>query len=324
MPYPSAKQFLAIGKETTQGTGVAPTVTMPVDEFSIDSQFEQLKDAAWRGHMGAVSGIQQGVGKTEFDGKGPVFLDTFPILLLNILGDLTTTSATPNSHAFSLLNSGTAQPATHTFTHFQGTPATVAARRVPGACLSELTVKFNAESELFTCEFKGTGWPTTLAAAAPTSSPSTIPALASWRGAVSVGGSPVANVNTFEITIKRNLKPYYTINGTQNPYSIWRSTLEVTGKANFVADDEAPHLAYLDHTKPALQVSITNGGSGATLLSCTVDVAQGVYSSSKLSGGNEAIEYDVEWEAVSTSTNAGASGGMSPCAVTVQNSVASY
>lgn len=324
--YASAKQFLGLAKETTQGTALVPTVTMPVEEFSIDSQFEQLKDTSWRGHMGAMSGVVQGVGKAEFDGKGPVYLDVFPHLLYNILGECTTTLATPNTHVVTLLNTGTAQPPSHCFTHFQGPVATFSARALPGACLSELTVKFDAESELFTCDFKGTGWPTAIATATPTSSPSAILAQAAWRADIGVAGpvstAQVENVNSFEVTIKRSLKPYYTLSATQSPYIIQRGTVEVSGKATFIADSEAPHLAYLNNTQPQLQIILTNGGSGASLLSYQLDINKANYTSSKFSGGNEAAEYEVEFEAVSTTADATA--GMAPAKVTIKNSVASY
>lgn len=328
--YASAKQFLGLAKETTHGTAVAPTLTMPVSEFTPDQTFEWLADESWRGHLGDNSGIQQGVTKGEFDLKGPAFLDTLPHLLLNILGDLTTTGASaPYSHAVSLLNSGSAQPPSHTFTHFQGPAATVGARQWPGACLSELTLKWNAESELFTVEAKGTSWGSQLPGSAPTAAPSTVPPLPSWRAIVGIGGPAsggtlVKNVSTLELALKRTLKPYYTASGSQDPYIIQRGKLEVTGKLNFVADSEAPFLALLGNTQPALQLVISNGASGAGELTLTADVAKAAYQTSKFSGGNEAAEYDVEWKGVATTTNAGTSGGMSPCKVIVSNAVTTY
>jgi hypothetical protein len=327
--YASAKQFLGVAKETVHGTAVAPTTTMPVEEFAPDQTFEQLKDTSWRGHLGANSGIVQGVTKTEFDMKGPVYGDTLGHLLLNILGGLTTTGTSPNVHEFSLLNSNQGQPPSHTFTHYQGPAATVGARRVSGACLSELALKWNAESELFTLEAKGTGWGTSLPPSAPVAAPSTLPPLASWRAKLGVGGPAAAatlvkNVSEAEFSIKRNLKPYYTLSGDQNPYVIARGTVEVAGKMTFIADSEKPFLDYLNHTQPALQIVIGNGLTGADLIEVKVDIAKASYSSSKFAGGNEAVEYETEWEAVSTVTNAGASGGMSPCKITLSNGVASY
>ena len=327
--YAAAKQFLGLAKETTHGTPVVPAVTMPVAEFTPDQTFEMLADESWRGHLGDNSGLQQGVTKAEFDIKGPAFLDTLPHLLLNILGDRTTTGSAPYQHAFSLLNSGSAQPPSHTFTHFQGPAATVGARQWPGACLSELTLKWSAESELFTVEGKGTSWGSQLPGSAPTAAPSTVPPLPAWRAIVGIGGPAasgtlVKNVATIELSLKRTLKPYYTASGSQDPYIIQRGKLEVTGKLNFVADSEAPFLAYLANTQPQLQVVIGNGVSGAGQLSLQLDVDRAAYTTSKFSGGNDAAEYDVEWKAVSTTTNAGSSGGMSPCKITVANAVTTY
>jgi hypothetical protein len=327
--FASAKQFLGLAKETVHGTPVAPSFTMPVEEFSPDQTYEQLKDPSWRGHMGATSDIRQGVTKTEFDLKGPVFLDGLGHLLLNILGDHAVTGTAPYSHEFAVLNSAQGQPPSHTFTHFQGPAATVGARRVSGACLSDLTLKWSAESELFTLDGKGTGWGTSLPPAAPTAAPSTVPALASWRAALGIGGPAAggtlaANVAEAEISIKRALKPYYTLSGSQNPYIIARGTVEVTGKLTFVAKDEQPFLDYLNHAQPQLQLDINNGLAGASALGLVLDISKANYTSSKFSGGNEAAEYEVEFEAISTAANAGASAGMSPCQMTVTNAVATY
>lgn len=327
--YSSAKQFVGLAKETTHGTAVDMVTTMPVEEFTFEESREQLADKAWRGHMGDNSGIVQGVGKTEFGLKGPVFLDTIGHLLLNILGDVTSSGTTPKTHAFSLLNSGSGQPASHTFTHSQGPGATSGARKVAGACLSELTFKWNAESELFTVEGKGTGWTSALLGSAPTSAPSTVVPLAAWRATLGIGGPAsggtlAKNVSEAEISIKRALSPKYTISGTQDPYIVARGTVDVTGKFTFIADSEAPLLAFLNHSQPQAQLIIGNGGSGGSLQQLQVDIDKATYSSSKLSGGNELIEYESEFTSVSTATNAGASGGFSPAKFTLTNAVASY
>lgn len=327
--FASARQFLGLAKETVLGTPVTPTFTMPVEEFSPEQSFEQLKDTAWRGHLGATSGVQQGTTKTEFSIKGPVFGDALGHLLLNLLGDRTTTGTAPFAHAFSLLNSGSAQPPSHTFTHYQGPVDTVGARQVPGACLSDLTLKWSAESELFTLDGKGMAFGTRVPGAAPVAAPSTVPPIASWRAKVGIGGPATAgtlvtNVMESEVSIKRSLKPYHTLSGGQDPYTISRGTVEVTGKLSFIAKDEQPFLDYLNHTQPALQVVIDNGGAGAGLIAVQLDIAKAAYSSSKYSGSNEAAEYEVEYEAVATAANAGASGGMSPCKITLSNGVTTY
>lgn len=326
--FASARQFVGLAKESVHGTGVDMTTTLLVDEFTPDQSFEMPKDVAWRGHMGKTSGIVQGTTKTEVDMKGPVFLDTIGHLLLNLLGDLTTTGTAPVQHAFSLLNSGSAQPPSHSFTHFQGPVADSGTRRVPGVALSELALKWSAESDLFTFEAKGTGWGMKALDEEPVSAPTTVPAFASWRAKVGLGGpigtNQIMNVSEFELSMKRDVKPYYTLTGAQDPYIVQRGPLEATGKLVFVAKDEQPFLDYLNNTQPQLQVVLDNGGSGATLLSLQLDIAKGAYTASKYSGGNEAAEYEVDYEAVSNPTNAGASGGWSPCKVTIKNGVLTY
>src|SRR5690242_10096100 len=157
--YPSAKTFLGLAKETTPGTPVAPAFTLPLEKFEPEDKPTWLDDKSLVGSMVEVRGRQQGVEHTEWSASGPYFGDGIGFLLNNLLGDLTTTgSSAPFTHAFSVLNSGTGQPGTLTLTHWQGLPAGQQARTYGGACVSELTLKGNVESELITMDIKGMAW----------------------------------------------------------------------------------------------------------------------------------------------------------------------
>lgn len=326
--FASDRQFLGIAPETTEGTAVAPTATFVIDKFQPEDKPVWLKDQGWRGHLGDISGMPQGVIKADFTMSGPAFADTLPHLLVNILGDRTTTGgADPFSHAVSLLNTGTAQPKTHTFTHFQGPPATNFARTYAGVALSELTIKWDAASTLVMIDAKGQCWPSAIAGAAPTASPSTVVPLASWRGLLGIagpasGGTLVSTVQSAEITIKRNLEDLYTLSGLQTPYHIQRGEVGVTGKLNFVAADESPYLAMINNTQPQLQFKTDNGTVGAGQKQFLVDIQNAAYETAKYNAGKNAVEYDVTFAAISNSTNAGASGLMSPIKVTVINGTA--
>src|SRR6185369_4110943 len=105
--YPSAKQFLGLGKEATQGTIAAMSNTIPVDKFEPEDKPTTLDDKSFRGSMANQAGVIQGVKIVEFSLEGPAFFDMLPWFLINILGDVTDAGATPFTHAVSLLNSGT-------------------------------------------------------------------------------------------------------------------------------------------------------------------------------------------------------------------------
>src|SRR5258708_6423705 len=131
-----------------------------------------IVDPGMRNSMGDEYGVVQGVNSVSFSMQGWCFCDGVGFLLNNILGDITTTgAAAPFSHAISLLNSGTGQPGSLTLVDWQGTPATSAARQIPGACLSQLVLKGNAESSVIEFTATGIGWPSSDLGAPPTSAP---------------------------------------------------------------------------------------------------------------------------------------------------------
>lgn len=401
--YASAKNFIGIAPETSQGTAVAPVATIPVEKFEPEDKPVWLDDKALRGSMVEQYGRQQGVIKTEFSMSGPVFGDTIGWLLSNALGDVsytggtnsgsstTTTGAlvagvttvvpvtsatgiTPGvvlaidtagllelvtvlsvvslnvtltapvqrahtsgvtvqpvtaafNSAFSTLNSGQGQPKSHTITHYQGPVASTGARAYPGCCFSEVSLKWNAESQLFNYDAKGLAWPSAPAGVTPTSSPSTVTPIPSWHGKLGIGGPASGGtlVNTVaegEVTIKRELDAVFTTQNAQVPYIIQRGAVSIDGKLKFVAADESPILAMLNNTQPQFQLVLSNGAAGAALVQVQVDCQNAAYETSKVDMGKTAVMYDVTFAGIANTTNGGFSGGYSPTKVTLTNAVA--
>lgn len=233
----------------------------------------------------------------------------------------------PFVSAFSTLNSGQGQPTSHTFTHYQGPVASVGARVYPGCCLSDLTLKWNAETQLLTYDAKGSSWPSAPAGATPTSAPSTVTPIPSWRGTLGLagpasGGTLVKTIIDGEIVIKRVLEPVFTTQNSQAPYIIQRGPVSVSGKLNFIAADETPYLNMLNNSQPQFQLVIGNGGAGAALVQMQVDCQLAAFETAKPNFGKAAVAYDTTIAAVANTTNAGASGGYSPVKVTLTNAVA--
>jgi hypothetical protein len=402
--YAPAKQFIGIATEAAQGTPVAMTATVLVDEAKPKDNPTFLDDKSWRGSMGSDSFAKIAGTKTaEVELGGPAYGDGLGYFMRNILGDLSTTGTStgtggttlsvpavvgaatistaatipagttvqigsgataecfvtgtptgsgpytiplstpagglvyahaasqpvqpviaPFTQAHSLLNSGGGQPVSHTITHFLGPTATSGARQYPGFCLSELGLKWNAESELLTWSGKGTSWPSVPLGAAPVAAPSLVLPVASWRMVVGIGGpaTGVTLINTItdgEVTIKRELSPYYTVTGTQNPYIIQRGGLSVEGKLNFIAADESPLLWMLNNTQPQLQLYLDNGLTGANRLVFQVDCQIAAFTESEADGTKSAVEYGNSFQALFNTTNAGGSGGYSPIKVSLTN-----
>ncbi|MER8030742.1 phage tail tube protein [Streptomyces bauhiniae] len=228
----------------------------------------------------------------------------------------------PYTYAWSLLNSGSGQPISHTFTHLLGPTAGSGARQYPGSVVSELGFKWNAESDLFTFDAKATSWPSVILGSSPISAPSTVAPMASWRMAVGIGGPAaggtlIPTVTDGEINLKREINPYYTGNGVQTPYVIQRAGLTVEGKLNFVAASEAPLLYMLNNLQPQLQLVCSNGLSGLNYGAVQMDFAQAAFTEAEPDGSKTAVEYSNSFKAVMNTTNAGGSGSYSPCKISV-------
>jgi hypothetical protein len=330
--WASAKRFVGTAVEVTQGTAVTPiTFTHLLSTFDPEDKFAWLDDEAARGAMVETYGRIQGGGNAEHSLGGPMFVDGLGVWLKNILGDLTTTVATPNSHAFSVLNSGSAQPAALTVADYQGPPASTQTRLWPGVCLSELTLKGNAASSLVEWSGKGVGWLSSVAGATPTAAPTAEPPMAAWRtaigiGGVASGGTQVKVIDEWEFTITRAVSVEFTAQNSQSPFYIQRGPVGMNGSFHFSkpADEVAAITPLLSNSQPQVQILLSNGGAAGALRTLTIDMAKTAWDTSKINRGDEAVGYDTTWKAIANTTNVGASGGYSPGKVTLQNTVASY
>lgn len=330
--FAAQKQYLGWAKEVTQGTPVTPgTAWMPIDSFAPEDKPTWLDDKALRGSMGDIYGRIQGPIHTEFSIAAPAYMDLLPWFLINILGDVTDAGSAPNTHAVALLNSGTAQPGSLTLISYAGMPATTAARMYAGACLSELTISGNADSTLVSMTAKGMAWPgVDYPSSAPVPSFGAVPAQAAWRyalglGGIASGGTQNKTVREWSITITRALRVENTLQNSQSPYIIQRGMVGVSGSLTFTVPSDETALNYLmNNTQPQLQIKGDNGGAGATLYGLQIDAQLCAFDTVKIKTDEEALGYDATFIGVNNSTNAGASGGLSPIKVTVTNQTASY
>lgn len=239
--------------------------------------------------------------------------------------------AAPFTVAQSLLNSGgvsgQAQPSTLTIVDQNWVTAGTGARAYPGACLEELTIKADPGS-LFGFDAKAQAFPSAPAATGVGQlAASAVLPNAGWKLTTSLAGSPVGNVESVELTIKRALEVVNTVDGTQAPLTIRRGVLDVSGKMTIVAADESPLLAYLAQNNIPLSVALDNGAVGAGQLHTQLDVPAARYiSPTKINRGKESVSFDVAWQSIpgssaAGSSAAGASGGVSPIRATSINAV---
>lgn len=253
-----------------------------------------------------------------------------PARFTHASGKTVATVVAPFTHVFSLLNSttGAAQPPTHTLTHRQGISGSFGQNQYGYWCASEAAFTLNSQAA-FTHDTKGTSLiRQTVTGSALVNTPSTSAMQAAWEGKVGIGGpasggTQVFNVGEPKFTVTRALKPFWGVNGQQAPYAIVRNNLAITGGFTFLVIDDSPMLAMLNNTQPQLQIVVSNGLSGANLLSCQLDMQAGAYETTKLNGNDE-LEWEVTFKGVANATNAGFTGGFSPGKITLQNAVPTY
>lgn len=331
--YPSAKQFVNVAKEVTPGTPVETgQKTWPMTNFKPKDDPTWLDDEGMRGSMVASYGLIQGVRKSNFSADGALFLDLMPHGLLNILGACASSGPVDSvyTHVLSLLNSGTAQPPSHTFTDWQGLTATSQARSYAGAAFSEITIKGNPESTLVEWSGKGSAfWSNAFPTAPPTQDLTTESPMAAWRAQLGFGGALPGSANLtireWEITISRELSVQHTSRNSQDPFIIQRGELGIEGKFFVAKPSDETFLTYLrDNTQPSFQFLLTNGLAAANLRSLQVDLTKLAVNMAEINRSDPAIGYDVGWKAIANTTDAGASGGFAPGKFTVVNAIAAY
>jgi hypothetical protein len=317
MTLPSELSFLGISKETIEGTFVPSSASIGCSKIQILHPVDYLRVLSMRGSMVEEYGVVQGFKWGGVEIGGPLYADTIGWILASILGDLTNTgTAAPFSSVMSLKNSGNAQPTTHSVNDFY----VAANRAVAGVKWHDLEIKWTAEG-LLEFDAKGTG----LSAAVqskPTLSITGILPTPAWIGTLTIGGTGVTKSHDGSIKFARKMTVGKWMNGTQIPTTILLQALTVTGKYKAVMDDETELARYLTNTQPTFVVDFLQG-AGAALTELKIQCSQAAYDKDpKITQSPGApVEIEAEFTAEPNATDAGASGGVSPCKVTVQSAV---
>jgi hypothetical protein len=309
---------LGIAKEPQPATGVpvAATAFVPVKKLEPENKPVKLTDESWRGSMVQVVGVQAGPQSSEVSLGGDVFADTIGWWLAGTLGDVVTTGASaPFTHTMSLLNSGNGQPTSYTLTDSDP----LSTRQYASSRFTELTLKWDA-SELLSWEAKAIGW-TGTTTTAPVTTFSTLPPVASWSASATLNAVALPHLKSCELSFKRDgSEPIFTVQNQQNPYEVHVGPITLEPKLTFIAKDEQPLIDLLANTTAPLVINYTTG-AGPTLVQLQVTMTAFNYSSAKKAKGNSWIEWEAEGRAIGNVTDAGASGGYSPCKVLLKNAL---
>ena len=316
--FMTANSFLGLGIENTRGTAAASPTFIPITAPQVTPMQVFLRDEALRGSPTTVYDQVAGVRHDEYDVKGYVYGDSFPILLRSILGGTDTKAgAGPTyTHGIKLLNNQTgSQPPSVTIQDFDGATAF----QMTGAQMSELSLTFGAEAAAeWTAKFMGNPY-TQISAPSPSiTSASFVPG---WNITTSIGGSSLAYIAEGEIRMNRNAAPIFTM-GTQAPRVSFAGPLEVSGRL----------LAVVETTSDIFS-NATNGyalfdGPQATVITLTDPVSsnniaftmtKAQFSDVKRQRGKAFVEVEVNFTANANATDA--TTGYSPIATVTTNNI---
>lgn len=326
--YPGAQSFLGLAKETVPGTAVVPVRYLPFREFKPKPSIELLVDEGMRGSMAQEYGAVMGKHSSEADLSGQPFADSIGDLLLNVLGGYAVSGSGPYTHTFSLLNSNTGQPPTHTITDRQGITASTGARVYPYSCIEKLTLTGNAV-ELLSYEATIKGFPSAAAGAAPTNAPPSSTVTPAWRSSLTLGGTAAPAVKEWEVTINRVLEVDHTADGTQNPWVIGRGPVTVEGKLTVRASDaaplaaEGPHTTLIAGTQQAMVISVADMLGGTSGHSLSLTMTKAVFAEVEMTR-ETLLGWEIGFKGLANTTDAGASGGSAPIKGTLVNAVTTY
>jgi hypothetical protein len=331
--YPLGNIF---GDVTATGTTTTPTGTLSsgssIGATSVSSSVSIPNGTVIQIDVGSLAEVVTTSGPPT--GTGPYTIPVPALAKAHLSGVAITAVITPYKHAFSLMNSGagrgqaalSAQPSTHTITQYYGPAAGSGGRQFVNVVFTELSFKWNAETELLTWTGKAIAWAGTIPGSIPTPVYTSALPIAAWRGALGLagpatGGTQVMNAETGEYTIKRAAKALFTAQGSQNPYYIPRGGLSADWKNGFIANDETA-LTYMENnTQPQHQFILSNGLSGAAALGFQVDMQQAAFTEAKANQGSEVVKFDAAGSGVFNTTNVGYTGGLAPIQVTITNAI---
>ena len=312
--YLSANSIHALAKETTRGTlPVAGAVFLPVLTPAMTPNATFLQDEALRGSPVLVYDEVQGVYHTEYDAKYPIYADTFPNLLVAVLGSTdAVTGASPYTHVIGVLNSAStgSQPPSYSLLHFDGANYFT----MTGGQMASLDLQFSSEQTAdATVKWIANPYVSATTAPAPFTSTSfsTEAMVPGWSVAVSIASTSLAYIASGNIMIDRKTKSIFT-EGSLSPYLNFAGPIEVTGKltgliaSNSDAWSTGTTAQALTRSPQAVVVTFTdtNDQTAATNHSVSFTMTSTQLKMPKRIIAKEYTEVEVEFTARANATDA--------------------
>jgi len=262
--FMTANSFLGLGIENVRGTAAASPTFIPITAPQVTPMQVFLRDEALRGSPTTVYDQVAGVRHDEYDVKGYVYADSFPILLRSILGGTDTFSGAGPTylHGIKLLNNSTgSQPPSVTIQDFDGATAF----QMTGAQMSELSVTFGAEAAAeWSAKFMGNPY-TQISAPSPsfTTPSTTLGFVPGWNILTNIGAFSISAVSGSGTVVT------YTCNNTFTA----GDRVTITGVTGGTGGSSYSGT-YTVATASATQFTVTNARTGAaTLTSASASIS---------------------------------------------------
>ena len=249
---------------------------------------------------------------TAVSGAGP-FTVTLAVPLIYAQANAAAVTGL-TQHKWSLLNNSAStgnQPPSCTITDYDGDQW----RQITAAQIIKTAIKGNATGLVdYSVEWAGNAATTP---SAPTYTPTTTQAPPGWNVAVSIGGTALNYVESWELNLNRGTTPIPAITGTQAYFNYWADQLEATGKLTVIEQSGAPQITqYLAGTKQALDLTFFDLSTG---YACNMHGTTCMFKTAELQRGAKGqVKAALDFELLPNATDATA-GGKSHMAVVIAN-----
>ena len=256
-----------------------------------------------------------------------------PLRFSHLASVAVVTVVAPFTHTFALLNTGgtglyaaSCQPPTHTLGHVN-TPAgsgSYYADEFLYSIVDEITISAKSDGWL-TWTAKLTSRTQVAPGSTLSGTISPITGDPSWKSTVSQASSLVNQIAAWSGTWTRKNDTDPTADGVQDPYFFGRGPINGSWKMTIApAIDESQLTNLLANNQAALTWTTSNGGSGASLASLTINSTLTGYESAALTAQKNFWGYESSGSFISSSTGAGNSGGTTPSQLVLVNAVPGY
>jgi hypothetical protein len=170
-----------------------------------------------------------------------------------------------------------------------------------------------------------TCWPQTAPSGTVTPTLSSVQSIPAWKGTSTIGGTGIYDIMDWEINLVREVEPIPAVDGQQAPYVIARGPLDGTFAINYApAVDQSALTNYINNVRPTLVWTTSNGLSGASLVSFSMQAQIGAFNSAKLTADKTLFGYNTTGILLGNTTSVGNSGGWGICQIVLQNAIPTY